>query len=462
MTPQGKRVLGIIAEYNPFHNGHLYHMEEARRRSGCDYLIVVMSGDYVQRGAPALFDKYTRARFALEAGADAVLELPAALACGSAEFFARGAVGLLHRLGIVDCLCFGCEDTDLSSLQCLAELLAEEPAAYREALARLLCSGKGYPAARQEALLGLVPAETAALLAKPNNLLAIEYLKALSFFSSSIKPLPLKRKGSSYHDIRLVPGQTGTEPSFPSATALRRQIFSIWKETPNHREDFLAPLKPYLPDFVYSLLQEHFFPIQEDDFSSALFYALQPYSRTISQTCALPQAAPFAQTASPKQETGLTRLEKQEWIASLAKYQDISTDLAGRMLSCLHGSFSFSTLAARLSASNYTASRIRRALLHLLLGITSQDMELFRDCSYAPYVRLLGIKKESGTLFRLIAEERRIPVITKVADAKRLLTPEALYLLEQDIAAAELYNQAVFCRYGRTIPSDYYYPFLTR
>ena len=135
MTPQGKKVLGIIAEYNPFHNGHLYHIQEAKRLSGCDYLIVVMSGDYVQRGTPALLDKYARTRFALEAGADAVLELPVALACGSAEFFAKGAVGLLHRLGIVDTLCFGCEDADLSSLQQIAELFAkEEPPAYKELL----------------------------------------------------------------------------------------------------------------------------------------------------------------------------------------------------------------------------------------------------------------------------------------------------------------------------------------
>lgn len=423
MTPQGKQVLGIIAEYNPFHNGHLYHIQEAKRLSGCDYLIVVMSGDYVQRGTPALLDKYARTRFALEAGADAVLELPVALACGSAEFFAKGAVGLLHRLGIVDTLCFGCEDADLSSLQQIAELFAkEEPPAYKETLARLLRMGKGYPAARYEALLGLVPVKTADLLAKPNNLLAIEYLRALSFFSSSIQPLPLKREGSGYHDTALAAA------TFPSATALRRQIFSALPP-----KNSLRSLKPYLPDFVYDYLQTSFFPLQEEDFSSVLFYALQSVQK---------------------------KTTKQEQLAFLSSFQDLSPDLAGRIHSSLHRSFSFSSLVRQLSSRNYTTSRIRRALLHLMLGITVQDMDLFRSCDYAPYARLLGMKKESGQLFRSISEERRIPVIAKAADAKRLLTEEALYLFEQDIAAAELYNQMVFCRYQATIPSDYYYPFL--
>ena len=170
-------ITGIIAEYNPFHNGHAYQIEQARLLTGCDFLVVVMSGDYVQRGAPAVFDKYTRARMALACGADLVLELPVACSCASAEFFASGAVSLLDGLGCVDFLCFGSESGNLQSLMEPARILAKESPVFQEALRRGLSLGLSFPAARKEAFRAC--ASNPDILDLPNNILGIEYLKAL-------------------------------------------------------------------------------------------------------------------------------------------------------------------------------------------------------------------------------------------------------------------------------------------
>ena len=203
------RTVGIIAEYNPFHSGHEYHLKEAKKKSGADYAIIVMSPDFVQRGTPAVFDKYMRTEMALRAGADLVLELPVCYACGSAEFFAEGAVALLDRLGVVDALCFGSEasrtpvssfyepsdshvfsesenNIDTSLFACAADFLLNEPESYRTRLQGLLRAGKTFPQARAQALQAEDPA-LASLLGTPNNVLGVEYCKALQKFSSAIQ-----------------------------------------------------------------------------------------------------------------------------------------------------------------------------------------------------------------------------------------------------------------------------------
>ena len=209
-------IVGIIAEYNPFHYGHAFHLAQARRITGASHVIVVMSGNYVQRGVPAMFDKYTRAQAALHNGADLVLELPPCTATGSAEYFAKGAVRLLAGTGIVTDLCFGSECGDAAVLERPARILSEEPEAYRTLLKEYLRMGKPYPEARMLALHLYDPALPADVLKSPNNLLGIEYLKALYRLDIPLRAHTIPRAGASYHDLQMDPA------AFASAGGIRQ------------------------------------------------------------------------------------------------------------------------------------------------------------------------------------------------------------------------------------------------
>ena len=209
------KIVGLITEYNPFHNGHLYHIKESLRVTGADAAVVVMSGDYVQRGTPAIMPKRIRAEMALMCGAGAVFELPVCYATGSAELFALGSVSLLESLGIVDSICFGSECNDLPILEQLAELLLEEPEAYQILLKDYLKQGMSFPRARQEAILSYTEdPRFAEILRNPNNILGIEYLKAIKKLGSRMEPYTIARRGAQYHDEEL-------DSDYSSATAIR-------------------------------------------------------------------------------------------------------------------------------------------------------------------------------------------------------------------------------------------------
>ncbi len=224
--------VGIISEYNPFHKGHAYHIKEAKRLSGASYAVVIMNGDFVQRGEPAIFDKYTRTRQALEGGADLVFELPVRFGISSAGDFALGGVLALESLGFVDSLCFGSEIGELSPLQEAAAVLSAEPAAFQELLNRSLRQGLSFPAARALALSS-VTALSPAMLNEPNNILGIEYCLALRQLSSAMKPITIRRQGQDYHEDT-VP----IEDEYPSASFIRKKIYR--EGTPEHLrlEDF--------------------------------------------------------------------------------------------------------------------------------------------------------------------------------------------------------------------------------
>ena len=210
------KTVGIIAEYNPFHNGHAYHIRKAKELTHADYCVVVMSGDFVQRGAPAIMDKYLRAESALLNGADLVLELPVCYSISSAEHFARSSVALLDKLGVVDTLCFGSECGDIRVLTEFAQALTDESPVFKKTLDREIRIGHTYPQARNTALEISAPHLTSYInvLTSPNNILGIEYCKALLFWKSTIVPYTVKRAGSSYHDNSLDTG-------FCSALAIR-------------------------------------------------------------------------------------------------------------------------------------------------------------------------------------------------------------------------------------------------
>ena len=212
------KIVGLITEYNPFHNGHLYHLEQALDIAGADAAIAVMSGNYVQRGAPAIMPKRLRTKVALEAGVSIVLELPVCWATGSAEYFAAGAVSLLERLGCVDAICFGSECGDFSLLDEIAKVTADEPQEYQFSLQEGLRNGMSFPLARQMALKAYFKDDRLDLiLEQPNNILGIEYLKALHRNNSPMKAYTIQRKVSGYHDTQL-------SESCSSASAIRRLL----------------------------------------------------------------------------------------------------------------------------------------------------------------------------------------------------------------------------------------------
>ena len=198
------KVAGIIAEYNPFHKGHQYHIEETRKQTGADYVIAVMSGDYVQRGEPAIADKYMRTRMALSGGADLVIEMPVIYATASAEYFATAGIGILDRLGCVDYLSFGSEWADVEDYSSYATLFLEEPEEYRQILQEQLKRGKSFPEARAftagKLLFDSKPETAVEFLKEPNHILGLEYIKALRRRNSSIQPITVKRKGNHYHE----------------------------------------------------------------------------------------------------------------------------------------------------------------------------------------------------------------------------------------------------------------------
>ena len=398
-------ITGIIAEYNPFHNGHAYQIEQARLLTGCDFLVVVMSGDYVQRGAPAVFDKYTRARMALDCGADLVLELPVACSCASAEFFASGAVSLLDGLGCVDFLCFGSESGNLQSLMEPARILAKESPVFQEALRRGLSLGLSFPAARKEAFRAC--ASNPDILDLPNNILGIEYLKALLQRESIIKPVTIKREGQGYHDTLLDSG-------FASASGIRR--FLKQEEAPLSA---LPALKESLPDPVMEVLKDtlaHTLPVWEEDFSMLLRYEL------------------LRQSAS-----------------DLTRYADISPDLGRRLKNCADKFSSFSEFVALVKTKDVTYTRITRALFHILLNLTGEDT---RNSVAMPYARILGFRKDHSRILGLLKENSRIPIIPKAADYKTYLTPDLQPLFEKDLFAANLYETIAAAKQKRAFLHD--------
>lgn len=417
------KVTGIIAEYNPFHKGHQYHLERARQETDADYIIVVMSGNYTQRGLPAVMDKYLRAQTTLQAGADLVLELPTPYATGSAEFFASGAVALLDKLGVIDHLCFGSECGRTDQLMQAAALLAHETSAYSQALQKHLAAGLAYPAAQEAALLPLLanaPVGTACpdkgpvpagLLSSPNNRLGMEYCKALVRRNSPITPVTIQRVGAGYHDEALY-----EEPqTFSSATAIRKLLLTDAspKAESGAAPEILPGAAPesfasQMPDYAAGLIRQEWqqsLPLSPDDFSLLL------HCRLLRETA-----------------------------RSLTSYQDVSQDLADKIIKHLPDFTSFTEYCRLLKSKDLTYTRISRSLLHILLNIREEDVRDYVAQDYLGYARILGFRREAAPLLGAIKSNAALPLLSKLADADKVLAPKALAMLEQDIAAAHLYE----------------------
>ena len=386
------KIAGIIAEYNPFHTGHAYHIQKTRELTGADYIVVVLSGDFVQRGAPALYSKHLRTRMALLGGADLVFELPSTHSCESAEFFAQNAVRLLDALGCVDVLSFGSESGSIEPFLKLGSFLSAETPEYRNLLKEYLKRGESFPKARSLTLQELLSdADTGTFLQTPNNILGVEYCKALCRQNSPIRPLTVKREGNGYHDDSL-------NGEFPSASAIR----ALWKSANCKMSD--TAVSSCFPPAISELLSQTFtFPqfLDEEDFS--------PYLRWL-----------------------LFSSDK----AQLTSYQDVTPDFVQRLFHTRGSYESWGQYAALLKTRELTYSRICRMLMHCLLQISHVPV--------LSYARLLGFRRQAAPVLSEFKKHSSIPVITKAADAASLLSDETAAVFSKNVEISNLY-EAVWC-----------------
>lgn len=408
------KAVGLVTEYNPFHNGHLYHLNKAMELTGADISVAVMSGDFVQRGEPAVLDKYVRASMALNSGVNLVVELPVNYAVSSAESFAVGALKVLDYIK-ADSIAFGSESGDIERLSKLAHILCDnEDALYKE-ISKYTANGISYAAARQKTVEKLTDKDTAAMLTSSNNILAVEYLKAIIKNNYAIKPYTVQRQGDAYND-------TDIRSDYASATALRGNL----------KADNISKYIPVKAGLILSSNTNYIYP---DDITEALFTRLLDIL--------------FASS-----------YDKNVFIENVMKYPDVNKEIAGRLYKSAmdmitrtvphragskdNEAFSFGSLCEHIKTKEVPLSRIKRALVRITLGLDKKHMEKY---SNAPYIRVLGFDKKGQEYLSYIRKTVEVPLITKTADYKEMLL--------DDIHAANIYNMIVAGKYGVKEQGDY-------
>lgn len=398
------RTVGIIAEYNPLHNGHVYHIERAKALANADRCIVVMSGNFVQRGEPACADKFQRAEWAIRGGADLVLELPSVYALSSAERFALGGVRTLLATGILTDLSFGCESQDLSTLQALSNIFTDEPIRFQQLLNQNLRMGKSYPRARYDALAAYgVSREMLEAIEKPNNILAIEYLRALRACSSTVRAVAVTRVSNDYHDDSL----TGT---LSSATAIRAALRSG-----DHSALDAMPL------FVGGqLLYDEQYPVTEQHFGPLLLYALR-------------------------------RMHAEE----LAALPDVREGFENVLVRASKKASTLEQLYTEIKSKRYTLARCKRILLCTLLGITEQQVIDTIRSEAGTYLHVLAVSSAGRKMLSEIGRNGNAPLIIRHADIARC-NPLVQQNLATDELATDLYSLAT----GIPVHKDYEGPII--
>ena len=408
---------GIIAEYNPFHRGHRYHIRETRKKTGADYIIAVMSGDYVQRGEPAAADKYLRTRLALEGGADLVIELPVIYSTASAEYFASAGVRLLHNLGCVDYLSFGSERAEVKDYAPLVKILSEESAFFRQRLREELKMGKNFPLARKDAVKACAEREYPEkkilwdILETPNHILGLEYLKALDRMNSPIIPVTVRREGAGYHDENI-------RQKYPSASAIRKMLLDGGRE--NALCDLLTEAMGGGADLLLSHWQKDD-TVCWDDLMRCLDYAIL--------------------------------MEEED----VEEFFGFDVDMAARLQKMHKPGCSFSFLLDQLHTKRLTDAAWRRALLHRVLHIKKEDFLSTAADVPVPYARVLGFAKRAAPLLKRIRAQAEIPLIQKPAQRRKSFKSgsAAERLFEADIRAAQLYEQTAAAKSGRAPVSEW-------
>lgn len=390
-------VVGVIAEYNPFHKGHLYHLDTVRKVLKPDAIIVILSGNFVQRGEPAIFDKWARAKMALYAGADLVVELPVCFSTATAEIFAESAVKLLLESQVVNTLSFGVEECHKQELNYLGKMLSDEPPLFKSLLNEYLQKGLSFPKAREIAVTQYLSLKNinlnvqliSKLLKKPNFILAVEYVKSVNKLGANLTIFPVVRKGHQYHDKKLT-------KQYASATAIRQAVIA-------QRQNFMDKIINHLPDSTIQIIAEeikhHRSPVFLQDFETIVLYALR-------------------------------RLTSHE----LTNYFDIEEGLENRIKKAAQTCGNLEQLISQIKSKRYPVTRIQRILMHILLNIPKEMVE-----SRTPqYFRVLGFTERGSLILRQINKNATIPIITRASQFKKL-DQNAKAMFERDLFSSDIY-----------------------
>lgn len=388
------KVLGIVAEYNPFHNGHAYHIKQSIEQTNCDYVVCVVSGNFVQRGNTSIVDKWTKAKMAIANGADLVIELPTIYSTSSAENFAEGAIKILDEIKIVDSISFGMETDDLANLNNVANVLYQEPKDYITMLNHELSRGVSYPKARENALMMYLNdiKRYANVLSSPNNILGIEYLKAMKKLKSKLNPIGIHRKKVFYNDEFIV-------DDFASATAIRKMII-------NRQFDDIMKVMPRSSYVLLAKeLQKGHYVLDLSKFQSEILYKLR--SMTVEEIRELP---------------------------------DVTEGLENAIKNAANSCNNIIDLVNMIKSKRYTQTRIQRILIYCLLGITKKMMETSKNTT--PYVRVLGFNENGKKLIsEAMAKNKKLNLVTSVKkymdESKNKVLKE---MLQTDIYATNIYT----------------------
>ena len=388
------KVIGIIAEYNPFHNGHLYHLQKSLQLTHSSYSVAVISGNFTQRGSTSLIDKWSKAEIAIKNGIDLVLELPLLYSISSAENFAEGAVKILDSLKVVDYLSFGSESGDISTLNIVADILYKEPKTYKNILSHELSKGLSFPKARENALLMYLNdiRRFSNVLSSPNNILGIEYLKALKKLRSPMIPVTIERYNAGYHD-------TTYNGNVASSTAIRNIV-------KNNGWDILRKVVP------------------ENTFS------------TLLENIKIGHVVPDISVFEKQIIYNLRKMSIQE----IAELPDVSEGLENAIKNAANSCNSVVEFLNIIKSKRYTNTRLQRILLYALLGITKKDISLSKKS--IPYIRVLGFNNKGKYLISEIA--RTNPKLEIITSVKKYMdtsnNKNSKYMLEKDIWATNVYT----------------------
>lgn len=391
-----RKVLGIVAEYNPFHNGHFYHMQESKKITEADSCICVISGNFTQRGEPSIVNKWAKTYMALCCGADLVIELPTIYSISSAENFASGAIKIFDSLKIVTDISFGAECNDLATLNNIANVFYSEPANYKTILNHELKRGLSYPMARENAVLMYLNdiKRYANVLSNSNNILAIEYLKALKQQKSMIQPNIVPRKNVYYNDQKIV-------DDFASATAIRKLMLN--------RE--YAEVRKVVPRSTYQIIGEEYK-------KNHIILGIKKYEKEII----------YALRVMPIEE--------------IQNLPDVNEGLEFAIKKAASETNDIEELIEKVKSKRYTQTRIQRILLYVLLGITKKDMEDSKKM--VPYVRVLGFNSRGKILISEIMNQNpKLNMITSVGkyvNKKMPKNKQSTRMLDLDINATNIYT----------------------
>ena len=413
------KIVGLVVEYNPFHNGHLYHLNKSKEVTNATHSIAVMSGNFLQRGEPALFDKYTRAQIAVSNGVDLVVELPSLFACQSAEIFSHGAVTLLNSLNCIDSICFGSEEGDIQILYQIASILTNEPIQFKNILKAYLAEGLLFAVARSKALYDYISSNNLldipeeklnTILNSSNNILGIEYIKSLIRIKSNIKPYTITRIKSEYNSEII-------SSNICSATAIRKvlkdsfELSDISNVVPYHT---LYAIENSIKKAFNPMFDEYYFDIIK-----------QIIVRDIN---------------------------------NLNSYFDVNEGIENKIYKSVFTSNSLDSLQQDIKSKRYTLTRVKRILNNILLGITKEDMNKVKSISYIPYVRVLAFNDKGREIIKQIKLNSDICIVNKFANIDFNSDDLFKTLINYDIKASNIYNLIYYKNNVDKLkgPMDYY------